>query len=341
MRKALNLPDSPLISHASTAPGAASLGARGRSSAQATRPPVPVSNTTRRGPATGLPLFVLVAFPVLVTAWGIPYYAATTAIRMRHPLHALLKSSGPVGLAFGVLALLLFLFMWLYPLRKQAKWLAWTGSVGTWMDVHIVMGLALPPLAAVHAGWHFDGLIGLGMLAMVIVSLSGVVGRYLYTHIPRSRSGLELSLEEAGGERRALLTQLAIATGMTPQDVERALALDPRPYENLDLVRTFSRLMADDWRRWRTVRRLAREWSRAGQSRPPLDRAALASALRLARHEMALAQQIGALEATRRVFAWWHVAHRPFALTALFAVLIHVVVAVWVGGVRFDVFGGP
>jgi hypothetical protein len=56
---------------------------------------------------------------------------------------------------------------------------------------------------------------------------------------------------------------------------------------------------------------------------------------------MKFSQQMRALEATRRVFAWWHVAHRPFALTALFAILVHVVVAVWVGGVRLDVFGGP
>jgi hypothetical protein len=288
-----------------------------------------------------LPLFVLLGITALVTAWGIPYYMAPAAERLRHPLHGLLKSSGPVGLAFGVLALLLFVFMWLYPLRKTAKWLAWTGPLGNWMDVHIVMGLALPGIAAVHAGWRFEGLIGWGMLAMVVVSLSGIVGRYLYTHIPRSRTGLELSLEEAGGQRRALLTNLAVATGLAPQELERELALDPRPYEGLGLVRTFLRLAADDWRRWRTLHRLSKQWSRGSAGHAALHGEELDGALKLARHEMALAQQLRALEATRRVFAWWHVAHRPFALTALFAVIIHVAVAVWVGGVRLDVFGGP
>jgi hypothetical protein len=287
-----------------------------------------------------LPLLILIGVPVLVTAWGLPYYMAPTAQRLRHPLHPLLKSSGPLGLGFGALALFMFLFMWLYPLRKQARWLAWTGPIGKWMDVHVVMGLALPVIAAVHAGWHFDGLIGLGMGAMVVVSLSGLVGRYLYTHIPRDRAGLELSLEQVGGERRALLTQIAIATGLTPQDAERSLALDPRPYAGLDLVRTFARLIADDWTRWWTMRRLRREWSRRVAGGSPLDRRSLASALKLARREMALQQQMRALEATRRVFAWWHVAHRPFALTALVAVLVHVGVAVWIGGVRFASFMG-
>jgi hypothetical protein len=210
--------------------------------------------------------------------------------------------------------------------------------VGRWLDVHIVMGLALPPLAAVHAGWHFDGLIGMGMLAMVIVSLSGVVGRYLYTHLPRSRSGLEMSHEEAGAERRALLTNLSVATGLTPQELERDLALDPRPYEQLGIVRTFVRLMQDDWRRASTLRRLAREWGKS-QRNLRLDREQLANALKLARLEMKLSQQLRALDATKRVFAWWHVAHRPFALSALLAVTIHVAVAIWVGGVRLDFWG--
>lgn len=324
----------PLISHPAPRPGAPALKAVAR--------PATTPAASDAGPReSGVPLFVLVAIPVLVTAWGLPYYLEPAASRLRHPLNGLLKSSGPIGLAFGVLALLLFLFMWLYPLRKQVSWLAWTGSLGAWMNVHIVMGLAVPAIAAVHAGWHFSGLIGMGYAAMIIVSLSGIVGRYLYTHIPRSRSGLELSLEESGGERRALLTNLAVATGMVPQEVERALGLDPRPYAGLGLRRTFTRLITDDFTRWRTVRRLAREWSHRNDGRAPLDGEELASALKLARREIALTQQVRMLEATRKVFAWWHVAHRPFAITALFSIIIHVVVAVWVGGVRLDVFGGP
>lgn len=317
----------PLVSHDSTP-------APGPRSATLVRPAPPP-----REAATGWPLLLILAIPSLVTAWGLPYYIASTAERLRHPLHGLLKSSGPIGLAFGVVALAMFVFMWLYPFRKSAKWLAWTGPVGRWLDVHIVMGLALPPLAAVHAGWHFDGLIGMGMLAMVIVSLSGVVGRYLYTHLPRSRSGLEMSHEEAGAERRALLTNLSVATGLTPQELERDLALDPRPYDRLGIVRTFLRLAQDDWRRFVTLRRLAKEWSKARRA-VTLDPAELSAALRLARREMKLTQQMRALDATRRVFAWWHVAHRPFALSALLAVVIHVAVAVWVGGVRLDFWGG-
>ena len=37
------------------------------------------------------------------------------------------------------------------------------------------------------------------------------------------------------------------------------------------------------------------------------------------------------LDATHAVFRWWHVLHRPVAIAALLAVLIHVAVVVALG----------
>ena len=66
-----------------------------------------------------------------------------------------------------------------------------------------------------------------------------------------------------------------------------------------------------------------------------MSRAALDEAVRLASREMSLTQQSRMLDATHRVFRFWHVAHRPFAITALLAVAIHVAVVFAVGAVGF------
>jgi hypothetical protein len=63
--------------------------------------------------------------------------------------------------------------------------------------------------------------------------------------------------------------------------------------------------------------------------------AALKRVVRLAIREIALEQHVRMLDATHRVFRYWHVAHRPFAITALIAVGIHVVVVVAVGATWF------
>ena len=97
---------------------------------------------------------------------------------------------GPRGCAgpdrAGLIAFALFFFLYLYPLRKRICRL----------DVHIVAGLVVPAMGAVHAAWRFQGIIGWGYFSMLMVALSGVVGKYLYVHIPRSRNGLALSLEQ-------------------------------------------------------------------------------------------------------------------------------------------------
>ncbi len=297
--------------------------------------PAPAPPPARRAPDDRWALAALLAVPLGITAWGWRYYVLSPAGRLRHPLHALLKSSGPVGLSLGVAGFVMFLFMWAYVMRKSVKALAWTGAVGSWLRVHIVVGLALPVIVAVHAGWRFDGLIGLGYFAMLVVALSGIVGRYLYTRIPRRRNGVEMTIEEVSQERRALLTRIAAATRLEPLAVERALAIDPEPYARLDPVRTLVRMVSDDLQRSRLMRRLREQWERPRPGAPPLDAAALRETLRLARREIALQQEMRLLEVTRRLFGAWHVFHRPFAATALIAVIVHVVVAMVVGGIGF------
>jgi hypothetical protein len=89
-------------------------------------------------------------------------------------------------------------------------------------------------------------------------------------------------------------------------------------------------MLRDDLARRRAAGRLRRLCtSRAGGRRP--DARAVARATALARQEIALTQQARLLGATHDLFRYWHVAHRPFAVLALTAVLVHVIVVVAVG----------
>jgi hypothetical protein len=273
------------------------------------------------------------AMAVLVgtNAVGTGYYASPMAVRVRHPLHDWLRPSGFIGQSAGMLAFAIFVFLWLHPLRKRFKSLAWTGSVGRWLDVHVTAALTLPLLLAIHAAWRFEGVIGLGYTAILLVCASGVVGRYLYSRIPRARSGIELTRDEVQTRRRALVERIASATGLDRATVERTLQPHQGTSESFGIGRSLAQLMAGDLIRWHTVRQLRRRWtSLAPPGRRPSHNA-LDEAVRLASREIALAQQARFLGATHQVFRWWHVAHRPFALTALLAVTLHVVVVIAVG----------
>ena len=278
-------------------------------------------------------MVVIISVLALANLAGFPYYRLSLADRVRSPLHSLLRPSGVIGQSAGILALLIFCFLWLYPLRKKYRWLAFTGSVAKWLDVHILAAIGLPLLLAIHASWRFDGLVGLGYFAMLVVCASGIVGRYLYVRIPRSRSGVASSREEVAIERRTLITEIAAATGLDPFQVERTLSVESSA-GSAGIVDTLLHLLSDDIVRWRLTRALRRQLAdkRDGHA---LDPQSIDRVVRLASREISLEQQLRVLDATKRVFGYWHVAHRPFAVTALVAVVIHVAVVVAVGATWF------
>ena len=264
----------------------------------------------------------------VITVLSLPYYTAPSAVRVRSPLHRWLAPSGYLGQTAGILAFLIFLFLWMYPFRKKLRWLAFTGAIAKWLDVHVATAILMPLIVGVHAGWRFEGLIGLGYGAILVVCASGVIGRYIYSRIPRSKSGVELDMGQVAGERRTLLTEIAAGTRLTPDEVERRLATVPSVEEGAGLLRTFGGLVRDDFNRWRAVHRFAADMSQ-------LDKKTIRRVAKLASREAALTQQARMLTATQRVFRFWHVAHRPFAITALVAVVVHVAVVVALGATWF------
>jgi len=278
----------------------------------------------------GLPVTLLLSALTMINLAGASYYLAPLKVRPRHALHALLRPSGTIGQTAGILAFVIFVFLWLYPLRKRWRALAFTGAIGRWLDVHVTMAIGLPLLLTIHAAWRADGVIGLGFGAMLVVCASGVVGRYLYVRIPRARSGVELSREEVATQRDALLADIAAALGDSVNTVRVAITPVERAPAT-SVLQVLERLLMNDARRFVQVRRLAASWA----ARPGVDRRAISRAVQLASREMALTDQSRMLEATQRVFRYWHVAHMPFALTALIAVTVHVVVVIVMGATWF------
>jgi hypothetical protein len=278
------------------------------------------------------PIVIIVGGLVAANAAGVAYYRLPIMDRVRSPLHAWLRPSGLVGQSAGILALFVFVFVWLYAVRKKARWLAFTGSVARWLDVHILAAISLPLLVAMHASWRFDGLVGLGYVAMLVVCASGVVGRYLYVRIPRSRAGAASTRDEVAIERRRLITDISAATGLDPFEVESALAVSDEG-RTAGVLSTLLHLVANDAARRRLTRRLRKRLLASGEK--PLDAADIDRVVGLADREIALTQQLRMLDATNRLFRYWHVAHRPFAVTALVAVVVHVTVVVSVGATWF------
>lgn len=88
-----------------------------------------------------------------------------------------------------------FIFMllteMLYSLRKRSRSVKW-GRMSTWLQLHIFTGLVGPYMVLLHTSWKFNGLAGATTLLTIIIVVSGFIGRYIFTRIPRTLDGLEI-----------------------------------------------------------------------------------------------------------------------------------------------------
>jgi hypothetical protein len=112
------------------------------------------------------------------------------------------------GHGIGILGFFLMLMTeTLYSLRKRSRSVRW-GKMSTWLQLHIITGLVGPYMVLLHTSWKFNGLAGVTTLFTVIIVLSGFIGRYIFTRIPRTMDGLEIEgslSQEALKQARQLL----------------------------------------------------------------------------------------------------------------------------------------
>lgn len=106
-----------------------------------------------------------------------------------------------------------------YSLRKRRRPLRRMGPTRMWLDYHIFLGICEPLFIVLHSPFKVQGLVALSFWSMVAVALSGILGRFLYRQIPRSRAGDELSLVEVENLDRELSRQLVESFALSPEAV--------------------------------------------------------------------------------------------------------------------------
>lgn len=105
-------------------------------------------------------------------------------------------ASGFFGHMVGVVGFILMVMTeLLYSMRKRSRTARW-GKMSDWLEFHIFTGLVGPFMVLLHSSWKFHGLAGAVMLMTLVVVVSGFIGRYIYTAVPRTADGVEVQTGE-------------------------------------------------------------------------------------------------------------------------------------------------
>jgi hypothetical protein len=259
---------------------------------------------------------------------GADFYRTPLLERAHHEGYWVWKAGGSTGHKLGIVGSSMMVLMLLYSVRKRVGALRRLGPLGGWLDVHIFLGVVGPLLVVLHSSFKVQGLVALSFWSMVVVATSGVLGRYLYLQIPRTRAGEERALAELEAEDRALSEQLRTAFRLEAAQVAQLDALVSVP-ERAGLLGGFVRLVTDDLR----LRSALREFARGCRSVP---RPVARDFERVVRQKAQVRRRILLWDRVHELFHYWHVLHKPFALVMCLFMIVHVAVALvtgygWVG----------
>lgn len=281
---------------------------------------------------------LLVALIVGLAVYGFDYYTLGSADRPFSPKHHVLRPSGPIGIKLGFMGLTMFLAIFVYPLRKKWLWLSRQGSSKHWLDVHVMLGLTAPFIIALHASFKFRGFAGMAFWIMVAVSLSGVIGRYLYGQIPRRLNSAEMSVKDLQEVQAGLAEQLKQQRLLPKEDVRSLLRLpSPERVQDMSIIAALGYMMALDVGRAFRVAKLRRRALAFSERFTtlggllPTRHADLERAISTARTEAATAKRILFLSRSQQVFHLWHVVHKPFSYSFALLAIIHIVVVISMG----------
>lgn len=238
-----------------------------------------------------------------------------------------------LGYWLGVSGGVTMLGVFAYPMRKHFRFMQRWGAGKYWFIVHMMVGIVGPVLILVHSTFTIGSVnAGVALFSMIVVALSGVVGRFLYVRLHRGLHGEKLSLVElrkhiAGDEVAVAKLHFAPKVQADLHDFER-MALAGR--RSIGRVVLGSATLA--WRRWRTQRRCHAElrermlvlaqaegWGKRDYRRR------LRVARALVTDYLKTTQRLAEFSAWERLFSMWHVVHIPFVYMMVLSAVAHVV----------------
>ncbi|MCP4491025.1 MAG: hypothetical protein GY820_27480 [Gammaproteobacteria bacterium] len=220
-----------------------------------------------------------------------------------------------IGYWLGIFGGTMMLLMLIYPLRKRNPRWIFLGSVKYWFRFHMVAGVLGPVLVIFHSGYQLGSLNGqVAFFSMIIVSLSGLVGRYLYRSIHHGLYGEKIRFDELYHQNENWEKALDLIHQDQPEITGRLRGLEKQ------LINSHTGVNRSYWF-YRSTRRKVSRLRR-------IIRAQLAeSRLRkMMLNRLASLSQICNLGINEIMFSYWHILHFPLFIMLVLSGITHVAV---------------
>ena len=226
-----------------------------------------------------------------------------------------------MGLVGGVMMLLSLL----YGLFKHVPALRVVGGMKRWLQIHIFFGIVGPLLVVLHTTFRLGSLNGtIAFFSMMMVFLSGIIGRFLYSKIHYGLGGTKAKLSDV---KESLMTSGKRIKSRRLDAFTESVMSQPTT-----LIGAWWDLTAFGWRsRWLSFQlrrdmghRLSSMAKRDGWDKGKLHHHRTAFRMQL-RNYMFMLRKVALFSVYERFFSFWRHAHVPLLYLLLFSGILHVI----------------
>lgn len=215
----------------------------------------------------------------------------------------------------GWIGLGLMVIMNVYSLRKRMGIMRKWGQLKNWLNFHIFCGLLGPTFILFHSNFKVRGLVAISFWSMVVSFSSGIIGRYFYGQLSRSKKELNDEAELIKSKISPELAKLSLSPEhLNVQQHEKYLLQfvgcpmeDESTFSALfSAINGDFRLLLRPYPRFRKLSQISnKRWL----------------------HYSLLKRKAVLFENFEALMGYWHVFHTPFAFFMYIAAVIHVISA--------------
>ncbi|MGB7739206.1 MAG: hypothetical protein WBM03_08830 [Steroidobacteraceae bacterium] len=267
----------------------------------------------------------------LLTPAGIFFVAVLTAIAfgINLPTSAYLSPQSGLGYALGIAGGSFMLLLLLYPVRKRMPHARYLGSTRAWFRLHMTLGILGPALILFHSNFSLGATnSNVALVCMLIVSGSGLFGRYFYGRIHLELNGREATLDELKefSSRLQLTSTVSFLPALARRIDEEQTVIERRfaatPLLLQPLLGAAWAIMAR-----RRLRRAVRVAIATGADRrhDPSRESLRLTAYRYIDDRIVAARRVLEFRAFQKFFSLWHALHMPLFFMLIIAGTVHVV----------------
>ncbi len=241
-----------------------------------------------------------------------------------------------IGYYLGIIGVVLMFLLFVYPLRKRIHSLAFLGGNKLWFRLHIAFGIVGPVFILFHANFDSGSLNSqIALFSMIIVALSGIVGRYIYLRFHYGLSGQVVSLakliEDFEQDKKEL-------------DINKLLADLPDAKKELfsfaermltppgSLIKSIARIIIAGWQAQFIRRKIKRIVAVYLRDLPDTNSLSFVQRRKIQgefrkriSHFFTLAFRVTKYNFYERSFSLWHVLHIPLVFLMAVAVVVHII----------------